>query len=308
MRVCLSVDMEGVSQITNPCEVKAFCREYWDTGQRWLNDDVVAAASGLLAGGATDVIVLDNHASGNTFNIVPEALPQGARVESWNVFDLADRGVEAMLQVGYHARCGEVGFISHTYVGRLHLRVNGDPISESHGRAWGAGVPLVGIVGNDSHASQLGPLGEAPYLVVQQTVSRGEAMPSHSDPALSRAAIADFSATAIREVRNAPLPEPPVDFLFEASIASSVLDSSVMDRAGWQRVSDTDFEQELSSWKDARGPLAAAMAAAPAPWRRSFSSDDLRTRDAFEAFDPGALSDAREAYLAWIAEPQSDWL
>src|SRR5947209_1163349 len=65
MRIVLSADMEGVSQITDPREVNAAFTEYWETGRDRYNSEVAAAARGLLAGGATEVVVLDNHASGN---------------------------------------------------------------------------------------------------------------------------------------------------------------------------------------------------------------------------------------------------
>src|SRR5579885_3217754 len=122
MKVCVSVDMEGIAQVTDPLAVKAFCREYWDSGRQSMQNDVIAVAEGLEAGGATEIVILDNHGSGNTFNLVEDGLPERARLETWNVFDLRDHGVHVMLQVGYHARCGPVGFIAHTYVGGLRLR------------------------------------------------------------------------------------------------------------------------------------------------------------------------------------------
>ena len=81
MRVVLSVDMEGVSQLVEPNEIIACCDEYWATGKPRLEADVAAACRGLLAGGADEVVVLDNHASGNTYNVWPDALPSGARLE-----------------------------------------------------------------------------------------------------------------------------------------------------------------------------------------------------------------------------------
>ena len=97
--------------------------------------EVAAACEGLLAGGATDVVVLDNHVSGNPANISPAALPPGARLESWNVWDIPEHDVDAMFQVGYHARGGVDGFHSHTYGLDLRLRYGDELVSESHGRA-----------------------------------------------------------------------------------------------------------------------------------------------------------------------------
>ena len=81
------------------------------------------------------------------------------------MFDLRERGVEALLQVGYHSRAELDAFFPHTYAPELVLRVDAEPISESHGRAWAADVPLLGICGNDVHARTLGSLDGVPYLV-----------------------------------------------------------------------------------------------------------------------------------------------
>src|SRR5216110_1877886 len=99
MRVVLSTDMEGISQLSRPREIVAACPEYWETGRPAYEAEVVAACEGLLAGGATEVVVIDNHASGNPANFAADALPAGARLETWNVWDLPERGVDAMFQV-----------------------------------------------------------------------------------------------------------------------------------------------------------------------------------------------------------------
>jgi D-amino peptidase len=78
MRVVLSAEMESVAQITDVRDL-ACRREYWDAGRRKLTEDVVAAATGLLEGGASEVILLDNHGSGNPWNVLMDQLPDGVR-------------------------------------------------------------------------------------------------------------------------------------------------------------------------------------------------------------------------------------
>jgi D-amino peptidase len=308
MKVCLSVDMEGISQITNPLAVKAFCKEYWNSGQRAMQNEVIAAAEGLKAGGADEIVVLDNHGSGNTYNLVNDGLPAGARLETWNVFDLRSHDVEAMLQLGYHARCGPVGFIAHTYVGGLRLRAGGEFISESHGRAWASRVPLLGIIGNDTHAATLGSLDEVPFLTVQQTVDRGDATPAFDDPREGLEAIRDFAAQALRDHKDAPTPDPPRQFLFEASIPEDMAIAQELTKASWARRSATEYEVELQDWSEARAPLAAAMAGAVAPYRTYFPGGELRSRATFESWEAGTLQDATRAYSEWINEQQEEWL
>ena len=113
MRVAVSVDMEGASQLRSVREIWGCLPEYWETGKPRLESDVSAVCEGLFAGGASELVVLDNH-GGNTVNVSAEALPAGARLETWRDFDLRDHGVEAMFQVGYHPRGGVEGFLSHT--------------------------------------------------------------------------------------------------------------------------------------------------------------------------------------------------
>jgi D-amino peptidase len=308
MKICLSADMEGISQITNPLEVKAFCPQYWESGRAHMNDDVKAAARGLLDGGATEVVVLDNHGSGNTYNIIAEELPDRTRLETWNVFELQERGIEGMLQIGYHPHCGPAGFISHTYVGGLRLRVNGEYISESHGRCWGSNVPLLGIIGNDTHAGSLGSLAGAPYLVVQHTQDRGAAMPAHRDADTSHAAIREFAESAVENFDAAPRFAPPTDVLFEASMPLGMSDSDVMKKAGWHQRSTTEFEVKLATWPDARQPLAAAMAATATPYRKYFSAGEIRTFELFRNSEDQTLAEATRAFAGWIAEEQADWI
>lgn len=168
--------MEGASQLGSVREIWGCLPEYWETGKPRLEADVRAACEGLVAGGASEVVVLDNH-GGNTVNVSPEVLPEGARLETWRDFDLAEHGVEATFQVGYHARGGVNGFLSHTYVPGLRLRVEGELVSESHGRTWASGLPLLGITGNDSHQATLGSLADIPYLAVQRSVGRDAMQP-----------------------------------------------------------------------------------------------------------------------------------
>jgi hypothetical protein len=199
MLVVLSADMEGVSQLRRAREILAACPEYWETGKPRYEAEVAAACEGLLAGGATEVVVLDNHASGNPANIGAGALPAGARLEAWNVWDLPGHGVDAMLQVGYHARGGVDRFLSHTYGFDLRLRCGDELISESHGRAWAAQTRLIGITGNDLHEQTLGSLSGTPFLVVQRSFRHGAA-----EPVVGLDAVREFARTCAENASDVP--------------------------------------------------------------------------------------------------------
>ena len=296
--------MEGASQLGSVREIWGGLPEYWATGKPRLEADVTAACEGLLAGGASELVVLDNH-GGNTVNVSPEALPEGARLETWRDFDLGDHGVDAMFQVGYHARGGVDGFLSHTYVPGLRLRAGGELISESHGRAWASGLPLLGITGNDFHQATLGSLAETPYLVVQKSLGRGAMEPVfNSQDGLD--AIRAFAERCARDAASAPPVAQPVDVTFEASMPNGADAADRMTEAGWKRAGEVEFVADLETWEDARELLAAAMNAALEPLMPYWVGPCNSADDAAAAGEE-RVAPLRLIFDAWAREPQPEW-
>jgi D-aminopeptidase len=304
MIVAVSVDMEGASQLRGVREIWGCLPEYWETGKPRLEADVFAACQGLLAGGASELVVLDNH-GGNTVNVSAEALPAGARLEKWRDFDLRDHEVDAMFQVGYHPRGGVEGFLSHTYLPGLRLRVDGELISESHGRAWASEVPLLGITGNDLHQQTIGSLSDTPYLVVQKSLGRSAMQPLWNvEDGLE--AIREFAERCMRDAASAPPIRLPRDGTFEASMPNGHEVVDQMEAAGWARTGDVTFEVPFKKWADTREPLAAAMSAALAPfvpyWLGGFDSAESAA-----AADKERVAQLRLIFDAWAQESQPQW-
>lgn len=307
MVVALSADMEGIARLRDPRSILAFERSYWREGRELMTADVVAAVEGLLSAGADEVVVLDNHGSGNPENVIAGALPDRARLSNRNVFDLGEERVDALLQVGYHARAGVPAFVSHTYVPSLRLRVDGEPISETHGRAWAAGIPLLGITGNDAHQRTLGGgLPDVPYLVVQETTSMEQVVPVFPDEHSARDAIAGFAARALKEGGVEIV--PPSRLTFEAAVEGDA-DTSALSAAGWKAVDDSVYAIELSDWSRAREPLAAAMSAAISPWMPYFGSFELSSEEALErVHDEPVLERGREHFSEWLRIKVPEWI
>ena len=304
MLVAVSVDMEGASQLQSVREIFGCFPEYWETGKPRLEADVAAACEGLLAGGASELVVLDNH-GGNRINVSPESLPPRARLETWNVYDLRENGVDAMFQVGYHARGGVEGFLSHTYMMGLRLRVEGELVSESHVRAWASEVPLLGIVGNDLHQQTLGSLAQTPYLVVQESRGR-QAMRPVFQPEDGLEAIRSFATACMRERMSAPAIDIPAGVTFEASMPNGSDVVEEMTGAGWEPVGEVEFAVEVETWADSREALAAAMNAAISPWMPYWlgafaDADEARAADQARVRQLGTIFDA------WAAESHPQW-
>jgi D-aminopeptidase len=299
--VVLSADMEGVSQLREAREIVAACPEYWETGRPRYEEEVAAACEGLLAGGATEVVVLDNHASGNPANIADDALPPGARNETWNVWDLPEHGVDAMLQVGYHARGGVDGFLSHTYGLDLRLRYGDELISESHGRAWAAQTRLIGITGNDMHEQTLGSLAGTPFLVVQRSAGHKAA-----EPMAGLDAIREFARTCAENAGEIPPVDVPGAARLAASMPHGATVEATMREGGFTRTGEVEYEIALDSWRDAREPVATAMLAAFAPVLQAWSNE-LTSRARARTYDRVKRESLDAAIVAWAEASGPEW-
>lgn len=293
--------MEGVSQLRSAREILAACPEYWLSGKPRLEEEIAAACEGLLAGGATEVVVLDNHGSGNPANIAAEALPTGARLETWNLWDVPRHGVDAMLQVGYHARGGVDGFLSHTYVPGLRLRCGDEPISESHGRIWAARTRLIGIVGNDLHEQTLGSLAGTPFLPVQRSQGHGAA-----EPVAGLDEIREFARTCTQNASAVGPVEAPGETLLAASMPNGAAVEETLREGGWTRTGDVEYEIALRTWDDARDPIGAAMLAAFTPLLPAWSND-LTSPEQAEAYDPARREELGAAIEAWAEASEPEW-
>lgn len=299
--VVLSADMEGVSQLRRAREIVAACPEYWETGKQRYEEEVAAACEGLLAGGATEVVVLDNHASGNPANIADDALPPGARNEPWNVWDLPEHGVDAMFQVGYHARGGVDGFLSHTYGLDLRLRYGDELISESHGRAWAAQTRLIGITGNDMHERTLGSLAGTPFLVAQRSAGHNAA-----EPITGLDSIREFARVCAENAREIPPVDAPGAARLAVSMPHGATVEGTMREGGFVRTGELEYEITLDSWRDAREPVATAMLAAFAPVLQAWSNE-LTGSERADAYDPAKREQIVAAIDAWAESPGPEW-
>jgi len=292
VRVLLFADMEGISRITDHRECWPPFLEYWQTGRDRFTDDVVAAAEGLLEGDASEVVVVNGHGLGWP-NIVWDRLPAGAFPAGEDWLD----GVEAQLQVGFHSRVGtQDGFLSHTMVPGLGVSVEGRPVTESHIWAWDAGVPLLGVAGDDALAPQLdGALEGTPFLAVKRSSSRSDTAPTKSATAESTSAIRAFARRCSTERRSAPaLPER---FRVTLTLDPARL-PAVEGQAGLVRVSDSEVALEATDWpRDVQPAIEAGMGAALGSFFELLGDLDLSGFDAFETQDAAALEPVQHFFV-----------
>jgi len=187
-RVLLLYDMEGVTGATDYWYTSFLHPDEYLEGRKSLTADVNAAIAGLKAAGATEVVVVDGHGSGNSTgpDVFEDQLIEPARMHYRNrpfdiYMDSYDASFDAIVAIAMHASAGNsVGFLSHTYtVEDTEYRVNGIPFCESQILAMGAArvkVPLIMVSGDDQLEREVNRhLPWAKYATVKHAVSREKA-------------------------------------------------------------------------------------------------------------------------------------
>jgi D-amino peptidase len=158
MKAFISVDMEGVTGVTDPEDVLPDGMDY-GRGRVFMTDDANAAVLGAFDAGATEVLVNDSHWIMR--NLLLERIDPRARVikgfhKPMCMVQGLDETFDAAVFVGYHSCAGtEGGVLNHTLLGKevQNLLLNGAPIGELRLNALLAGhfgVPVAFVAGDDA--------------------------------------------------------------------------------------------------------------------------------------------------------------
>jgi D-amino peptidase len=135
IKVFMVTDLEGVSGIfDSDLQCLPGVSKRFEESRKLETGEVNAAVDGLIAGGATEVIVWDGHDSGQTLSVLdinPKCrLIQGRPIP---VTMGIDSSYSAVVFVGQHSMAGtEKGILSHSYssLGIQNIWVNGKPQGE----------------------------------------------------------------------------------------------------------------------------------------------------------------------------------
>ena len=136
MKVFISVDMEGVTGLTDPEDVLPDGADY-ARGRVFMTGDANAAILGAYDAGATEVLVNDSHWTMR--NLLLEDLDPRARMikgfqKPMCMVQGLDSSYDAAVFVGYHSCAGTGGgVLNHTLLGKevQNLLLNGEPIGET---------------------------------------------------------------------------------------------------------------------------------------------------------------------------------
>ncbi len=229
MRVLIMSDMEGVSGIVDWAQVNGGAPMY-EEGRRLYTEEINAAVRGAKAAGATEIVAVDCHGAGGSWNfnsLVPELLDpdcEWVAHHTWTGYtELLEQGCDAALFVGMHAMAGTPeGVLSHTVSSEAwhNLWFNGVPVGETGINAalcghWGCPVALVtGDAATCREAKEL--LGEGLTTVaVKRGLSRFSAR--QVPPARARRMIEEGAREALRDLKRVPPynPGPPSEIMVE---------------------------------------------------------------------------------------------
>lgn len=210
----MSADLEGITGVVHGQELTQGTSS-WSEARRWMTADVVAAAEGAMAAGATEVVVADGHAGMR--NLLFDELPAGviahrgpAAGRTMCQVEGLDASFDCVLLVGYHSMAGTAGMLSHTWHGGVvgQFRLNGVPIGETAITAAVAGyhgVPVVLATGDQYLAAEASAAVPGITIVtVKETTGRQNArcLPLATTGPLIRAA----AESAVRDLaRVAPV-------------------------------------------------------------------------------------------------------
>ncbi len=206
VKVLVLYDMEGITGAVQPTDV-GFGSPTYEATRESLVEDVNAAIRGLLAAGATEIVVTDGHGSGSPNpDYILERMPDGARHEIREVpydpyIDLVDGSFTAMVAIAMHSKAAGGGFLAHTYNGHTRWVMGGHDMNESMLVAASAarfGVPLILVTGDDVLGREVEAFSPATEYVVVKTAESVEQAVARPRADVS----ADIEAAAERALRN----------------------------------------------------------------------------------------------------------
>jgi D-amino peptidase len=227
MKVFISVDMEGITGITDPEDVLPQGADY-QRGRVFMTGDANAAVLGAFDAGATEVLVNDSHWIMR--NLLLERMDPRARVikgvhKPLCMVQGIDASFNAAIFVGYHSCAGtEHGVLNHTLLGKeiQNVLLDGEPIGETRLNALLCGhygVPVAFVSGDTAACSEARAVlgADLPTFAVKDGIDMFTASCLH--PEVTQKGIRDGVREALRDLSGAGRPpyrgKAPYRFGFE---------------------------------------------------------------------------------------------
>jgi D-amino peptidase len=196
MRVLISVDMEGISGVVDPEDVRPGHAEY-ERNRALITAETNAAVRGVYAFEPdSHVLVTEAHASFR--NLLPAQLDRRAELlrgtpKPWGMMTGLDADIDAVVFIGYHGKAGTArSVMAHTISGGVvaDVRCNGRSVGElglNVALAASSGVAPVLVAGDDSVAEEAADVAPGMHsVVVKRALGARAASLLHPDEACER--------------------------------------------------------------------------------------------------------------------------
>ncbi|MBN1670485.1 MAG: M55 family metallopeptidase [Kiritimatiellae bacterium] len=154
-KIFVETDLEGVSGIWRFAQTRDRTTPDYAQAREYLMGDIAALVRGLRAGGATTIVISDNHGGGD--NLVPHLMEPGA-VYSTGKPRPGRPGLDAtcdgVVLLGFHAMKGTPdGVLNHTQSSKIEARywyngVESGEIAQTALLAGSFGVPVIMVTGD----------------------------------------------------------------------------------------------------------------------------------------------------------------
>jgi D-amino peptidase len=276
IKVLVLFDMEGVTGATDFKHTSYSHPTEYAVGRQSLTADVNAAVAGLVAAGATDILIVDGHGSGNNSgpDVIEDQLRPPAKMHYRNTpfdiyMDSYDHSIDAIVAVAMHAGAGNrQGFLSHTLTFEdVDYKVNGVPFNESMLLAMGAArlkIPVIAISGDDQLETEARRhLPWVQYATVKHAIDRTKAESMPREEASRR--IESAAREGLARIASARLPDYSGPYRFALTFQDETQARMAALLPGAEQIGTTvqmrtnDFED---GYRKSRGMIGLAAAIA----------------------------------------------
>jgi D-amino peptidase len=267
MKVFISVDMEGVTGMTDPEDVLPDGMDY-ARGRVFMTGDANAAILGAFDAGADEVVVNDSHWIMR--NLLLEQLDPRARVikgfhKPMCMVQGLDPTYDAAVFVGYHSCAGtEGGVLNHTLLGKevQNLFLNGEPIGETRLNSLLAGhwgVPVAFVAGDTAVCQEArAVLGDdLPTYAVKDGIDMFAASCLH--PEVTTKGIRDGVAGALKTVKDRKPYKTPAPYNFAFDWNTTTIASTCDLIPGVRKTSPRVTEYKTDDLEDAMKVIVAEL-------------------------------------------------
>ena len=179
MKLYLSVDMEGISGIPDYTYIDSAKHNY-ERGRRIMTEETNYVIDSAFRFGCQQVLVNDSHSKMNNIlidELHPDAVLITGDVKPMSMMQGLDETYDGVILLGYHARAGSAGVLSHSMIHAVrNFYLNDEVIGEMGFNAYVAGhfgVPVLMVAGDDMVAKEAEELiPGVTTAAVKETISR----------------------------------------------------------------------------------------------------------------------------------------